>query len=343
LLSLDTAAAQAVRECLLLLRTFIELWLSLLQEQRLNSSMLDPAAAAAAGGTTSSSGQKRDRPADASLQTAAGGSHDDALSLGAGGTRTAPDPASLVVDLHKLEAVLFMLLCSHDESMRCDAYAVLGLLRTLHTRLCLTAEQWGVQPGMPAASGHQQGQQQQQQQVTSPAGTTAIQGAGSGSVHASGAFSSDGVPGAALAGASASGVSGSGPALFSRHKPTTSRDSADFLQTLGTLCACVCDCNCSAGLQQGGIWGYTSADLTPALDTCCTTNTQTNTQTTQASWSHLTRVSCASWMSWTRLVMSEGSVHTTLTRTHTHHTNTHACTPQPHARTPQPHAHTAGR
>lgn len=202
-----------MREGLLLLRSFMESWLALLQEQRLSGSLIDPAAGggAAAGGSHSSSISSSHSSGHRGGGPVAGGGPGLA-----GAAASAPDPASLALDLHKLEGVLFTLLCSHNEGVRCEAYGLLHLLRTLHQQLCVAAEQWGVPPG--GGSGAAQ-QHQQQQAVASPGGSSGVPvGASfSSSVHASGAFGDGSAP---LAAAGA-----------------PSRDSAELLRPFGA-CSC---------------------------------------------------------------------------------------------------------
>lgn len=201
--------------------------------------------AAAMYGSSDSSSHNQQVPAAGQLLLAKGSyegaSHHGPVSAGnacgaGGGTG---DPASLALDLHKLEGVLFMLLCSHDDTIRCDAYGVLGLLRTLHQQLCVTAEQWGLQPGGGGASMQPQ-QPQQQAAPASPRSAATPVGASFSSLNASGAFAGLGESVAtASTGPAASGGSGSGSGpgfFFTRHKTTTSRDSGEFLQALGEKC-----------------------------------------------------------------------------------------------------------
>jgi hypothetical protein len=146
------------------------------------------------------------------------------------------------LDLHRLEGVFIMLLCSFDESIRLDAYTALGVLRTLHQQLYTMAEELGVHvTNMPPATPQQQQQQQpptplqrqQQQQPQQAPGAAAAAAAG----VAGGSFSSvstfTAAEGAAAAAAAAGSSVASGSGMFFRHKATASRESADFMQALG--------------------------------------------------------------------------------------------------------------
>jgi hypothetical protein len=248
---------QTIRECLLLLSKLMEGWLRLLQEQRLSSSSLATAAAADSTSTSSSlsrsSGrieQQRQQVLSSSREAAA------AAGMGAGSIGPAAVPSSssrsssLVLDVHRLEGVLFMLLCSYDEAIRGDALSLLGLTRLLHQELQSLAQQMNIKLGAAAAAQ----QQQQAGAGAAAAGNAAAAGASSSSNALAGLSSSftsiasgvqDSVAslsvgaGAAAAGAAAaaavaaSGGSGSGGGFFFRHKPTMSRDSFEFMQTLG--------------------------------------------------------------------------------------------------------------
>jgi hypothetical protein len=204
-------AVQAVRECLLLLRSFIDLWRSLLHEQCLQGSTLSsrerdtqplqPAAAA-----TSSRGAAADESGAQQQQLDSAG-------------QPALNPASLCMDLHRLEGALLLLLCSHDASIRCDAFRLLGLLRTLHQQLCLAVEQWGLQPGAVVQQQQQQQPLQQHLQLAQQQGAASPHPAG---VSLSASFSSVHEGSRGLAGGPEGGAA---PTLFARHRPSPSRDS----------------------------------------------------------------------------------------------------------------------
>eukprot|EP00878_Enallax_costatus_P012410 GHUV01012961.1.p1 GENE.GHUV01012961.1~~GHUV01012961.1.p1 ORF type:complete len:1005 (+),score=325.04 GHUV01012961.1:1774-4788(+) len=218
--SIPDDAALTTRECMLLLRELMDCWLSLLQKQRLNSSSL---------GSDQSSTKKEQQ----SIVLSKGDLTRQSPSLGKGETAAAAGPApfpaaavasGLVLDVHRLEGVLFVLLCSYNEAVRCDAYGLLGLLRTLHQQLGSMAVQLGIklgsgllQPGLASlpVSG------------TPAAGLGGI-GAGSFSSSISAAEDKSVQP-------SGSGGSGTAGGMFSRHKPTMSKDSLEFMLTLGQL------------------------------------------------------------------------------------------------------------
>lgn len=212
--------AQVTRECLLLLRMFMDLWLNILQEQRLSSSLINPAATGSSG-----SGARQLR----TERLLASSSQDNSGSF-AQFSMEAPestDPACFALDLHRLEGVFFMLLCSFDETIRAEAYSALGMLRTLHQQLYTMAEELGVQRGDAL---------QMQQSQPQPGAGMAAAGAVGGSFSSvtmltAAAAGAEGVVGAAVTPPASSVASGSG--IFFRHKATASRDSAEFMQTLG--------------------------------------------------------------------------------------------------------------
>jgi hypothetical protein len=104
---------QATRECLLLLRNLMQLWLTLLSEES-GGVNLAALAAAAAG-----------LPAPAQQPP-------PSAHRGGGGGSAA---AAAELDLQRLEGTLFVLLCSFDDALRRDAFGSLYALRTLHERL----------------------------------------------------------------------------------------------------------------------------------------------------------------------------------------------------------------
>jgi hypothetical protein len=106
--------AQAARECLLLLRSLMQLWLSLLLEEGRGASLGEVAAGVAASSCS------------AAADLAA--SQDGGCSSGA-----AADGVEL--DLPRLEGVLFVLLGSFDATLRQEAYEALAQARELHQRL----------------------------------------------------------------------------------------------------------------------------------------------------------------------------------------------------------------
>jgi hypothetical protein len=237
------AALQTIREGLLLLSKLMEGWLRLLQEQRLASSSLCTAAGSNSSSLSRSSGriEQQQRSYDASKP-------EPASKEAAAGQATASSSSSsgsLGLDVHRLEGVLFMLLCSYDESIRGDALTLLGLTRLLHQELQSLAQQMNIRLGAPP-----QQQQQQQQAGAGAAGagagasnsSNALAGLSSSFTSVTSSLATAGVQdsvaslshaaggGAAVA---ASGGSGSGGGFFFRHKPTMSRDSFEFMQTLG--------------------------------------------------------------------------------------------------------------
>jgi hypothetical protein len=205
---------------------FMELWLNLLQEQRLSSSLINPAAAGSGNHSSSSS---RKLQAERFLASSSQDTTGSAAAFRIEATEPT-DPACFSLDLHRLEGVFFMLLCSVDEAIRLDAYSALGVLRTLHQQLYTMAEELGVDRG-GASLQMQQSQQQ-------PAGSSGMAAAGavggsfsSVSTLATQAAAAEGGAAAAVTPLASSVASGSG--MFFRHKATASRDSAEFMQTLG--------------------------------------------------------------------------------------------------------------
>lgn len=202
----------------------MELWLSLLQEQRLSSSLISAAT------TRGSSSSSRQLQAERLLASSSQDTSESAAFLNMEHVGSS-DPACFMLDVHRLEGVFFMLLCSYDESIRLDAYGALGLVRTLHTQLFSMAEQLGL---------HQQGEaaQPQPQQAARTAGAAAP-GGGAGTAGSFSSVSTLAAPPAAsdapVAAAStpAAGSVASGSGIFFRHKATASRDSAEFMQVLG--------------------------------------------------------------------------------------------------------------
>lgn len=216
----------------------MKLWMSLLQEQRLRSSLINPCG-------SGSSSSRHQLQAETRLLASSNSSGQGAAGVLRLSTGESADPACFALDLHRLEGVFFMLLCSFDASVRLETYSALGLLRSLHQQLYTMAEELGVhsagnvqppqQPPMPL--------QQQQQEV---AGGVAAGGSGVGGGGVGGSFSSASTL-TAVAGAGAGDVASaagltplagsvaSGSGMFFRHKATASRDSADFLQVLGVL------------------------------------------------------------------------------------------------------------
>lgn len=222
------------RECLLLLRMFMELWLNVLQEQRFSSSFINPAAASS---SSSSRQLQAQRLLASSSQEDASGAAAAAVTFGTDAPESA-DPACFTLDLHRLEGVFFMLLCSFDEAIRLEACSALGVLRTLHQQLYTMAEELGVQQRSGDAL-----------QVQPPAPQPQLVSPGMAAAGAvGGSFSSVGTPTAAAAGGAADSAAAgaaaavtppassiaSGSGMFFRHKATASRDSAEFMQTLGT-------------------------------------------------------------------------------------------------------------
>lgn len=217
---------QVTSDCLSRLSKFMELWLSLLQEQRLSSSLIHPTTANSSNSRQLLAGRLL---ASTSSQDASGTPAAVRTSLEVG-----PEPADAAcysLDLHRLEGVFFMLLCSFDATIRLDAYHALGVLRMLHQQLYTMAAELGVEQG-DAAQPHQvqQGQQPASQVLAGGIGgsfssvsTLTVAGAGQ-----------EGGGAAAAVTPAASVASGSG--MFFRHKATASRDSADFMQTLGGFC-----------------------------------------------------------------------------------------------------------
>ncbi|WIA40102.1 hypothetical protein OEZ86_013510 [Tetradesmus obliquus] len=256
-------STQTIRECLLLLGKLMEGWLALLQQQRLASSSL---CSSARDSSSSSSRieqqqqQQQQRSCDAGrTEQAQQQSWTSSKEAGAAAAGSAAAPGSssssgssgLGLDVHRLDGVLFMLLCSCDEAIRGDALTLLGLTRLLHQELQALAQQMEVTLGAPA-------QQQQQQQQLGSAAAAGVAGAGaSSSNNALAALSSSfasvasslatagvqdsvasmslGAGGAGAAAVAASGGSGSGGGFFFKHKPTISRDSFELMQTLGQL------------------------------------------------------------------------------------------------------------
>lgn len=232
LCALCLCGLQVTRECLLLLRMFMELWLNVLQEQRLRSSFIDPAAS---GSSSSRQLQAQRLLASSSQEDASGAAA--AATFGTDAPESA-DPACFTLDLHRLEGVFFMLLCSFDEAIRLEACSALGVLRTLHQQLYTMAEELGVQQRSGDAL-----------QVQPPAPQPQLASPGMAAAGAvGGSFSCVGTPTAAVAGGAtdsagagaaaavtppASSIA-SGSGMFFRHKATASRDSAEFMQTLGT-------------------------------------------------------------------------------------------------------------
>lgn len=268
---------QVTRECLLLLRMFMELWLSLLQEQRLSSSLINPAVTA--------DGSRQPRAEQLFASSSQDASATTAAALGTEASIGA-DPACFTHDLHRLEGVFFMLLCSFDESIRLDAYSALGLLRTLHQELLAMAEQLGVQPGNPA--------QQQQQQPGAGAVAGACGGSFSSASTLTASIQPDGSAAAAGTPPASSVASAPGSGMFFRHKPTASRDSAEFMQTLGGWCRGGCShaprCKlCCAQLAQCSLLRLSDVEVficdaalpcpstgdSPALNHLCTLTTTT--------------------------------------------------------------------
>jgi hypothetical protein len=264
-----TCCLQTIRECLLLLSKLMEGWMRLLQEQRLASSSLNTAADQRSSNTSiirssgradqqqqpHSSSASRPEPGQpgsfrSSKEAAAAAA---GLGAGAGSTAAASSSSSsrLGLDVHRLEGVLFMLLCSYDEAIRGDALALLDLTRLLHQELQALAQQMEVKLGSNMGQQPQQQQQQQQQQGLAAGGAAA--GASSSSNALAGVSSSftsvassmtaagvqdsvaslSAVAAGSVAAVAASGGSGSGGGFFFRHKPTMSRDSFEFMQTLG--------------------------------------------------------------------------------------------------------------
>jgi hypothetical protein len=260
---------QTIRECLLLLSKLMEGWLRLLQEQCLASSSLSTAADQRSNmmrssgradpqqpHSSSSSSVSRPEPGHpGSFRTSKEAAAAAAAGLGAGSTAAASSSSSssssLGLDVHRLEGVLFMLLCSYDEAIRGDALALLDLTRLLHQELSALTQQLEVKLG--SSTGQQQ--QQQQQQGAAAAAPAAAAGASSSSNALAGVSSSftsvassmtaagvqdsvaslSAVAAGSVAAVAASGGSGSGGGFFFRHKPTMSRDSFEFMQTLGEL------------------------------------------------------------------------------------------------------------
>jgi hypothetical protein len=235
----NDADMQVTRECLLLLRMFMELWLNVLQEQRLSSSFINPAAAA--GSASSRQLEAQRLLASSSQEDASGAAAVAAASFGTDAPECA-DPACFTLDLHRLEGVFFMLLCSFDEAIRLEACSALGVLRTLHQQLYTMAEELGLQ--------QQQRSSGDALQLQPPAAPSQLASPGMAAAGAvGGSFSSVGTPTAAAAAAAggaadsaaaaatppASSVA-SGSGMFFRHKATASRDSAEFMQTLGRSC-----------------------------------------------------------------------------------------------------------
>lgn len=224
-LLLSVAGLQVTRECLLLLRMFMELWLNLLQEQRLSSSLINPAAAGGNRNSSTSRKLQAERLLASSSQDTTGSAA--VFSMAA----TEPtDPACFLLDLHRLEGVFFMLLCSADEAIRLDAYSALGVLRTLHQQLYTMAEELGVERGDASL------QMQQSQQQPGAGSGMAAAGAVGGSFSSVSTLAAQaaGAEGGAAAAVTPSSVA-SGSGMFFRHKATASRDSAEFMQTLGRL------------------------------------------------------------------------------------------------------------
>lgn len=257
---------QTIQECLLLLRKLMEAWLRLLQEQRLASSSLNQDKDTSSTSSSLSSraaGQKQRQhqhsgsKGDAAQLNMRSSKEAPAASAGvaSGGTASAIS-SSLALDVHRLEGVLFMLLCSYNENIRCDAYAILSLTRLLHQELHAIAEQLGLRIGSTVL---------QQQPLLAglaalqPSGVAAGGGGGAApglgpaaggsftsAASSSAAIAQDSSVGASAAGPAASsstslqlaasGNSGSGVGFFFRHKPSMSRESFEFMQTLGEFC-----------------------------------------------------------------------------------------------------------
>jgi hypothetical protein len=217
------AGLQVTRECLLLLRMFMELWLNLLQEQRLSSSLLNPAAAGS--GNWSSRKLQAEQLLASSSQDTTGSAAMFSMEAS-----QPTDSACFSLDLHRLEGVFFMLLCSVNDAIRLDAYSALGVLRTLHQQLYTMAEELGVDRGETSL------QMQQSQQPREASLGMAAAGAVSGSfscVSTPAAQSAVAEGGAATAVTPPASSIASGSGMFFRHKATASRDSAEFMQTLG--------------------------------------------------------------------------------------------------------------
>lgn len=190
---------------MLLLGNLMETWLSLLQEQRLSSSSLSTGKGGSSQEQQQATRVSKGESAQLSLRASKGESAGSAAAVA----------NSLILDVHRLEGVLFMLLCSYDEAVRCDAESLLGLLRTLHQQLGDMAQQLGL-TSLPHISNQ------------AAAGGGGIGGAGSSSFGSS--VSAQDEKSAHQAG---SGGSGTGGGMFSRHKPAMSKDSLEFMATLG--------------------------------------------------------------------------------------------------------------
>lgn len=182
----------------------METWLGLLQEQRLTSSRL--------------CNSKTSKQHDSSPRTAEQGGVADGSAAAAAAAST----SSLVLDVHRMEGILFMLFCSCHESVRCDAYGLIGLLRTLHQQLGAVVQQSGAIPGSGAPAGS-----------SAAAGSQATAVGVGGSSFASNTSAAEDKVASSSSNIQTSGGSGSGVELIRQHKPTISKDSLDFMLTLG--------------------------------------------------------------------------------------------------------------
>jgi hypothetical protein len=127
---------QTARDCLQLLYTLVNAWLVLLRQQELllglSSAGGTPARLEPEGhglpGASSALEEYSGNPGAAAGSMAYKGS--GSFSSGLGYSSNAG------LDLHRLEGVMFMLLCSNDHLLRRDAFFLMRLLRQLHQELC---------------------------------------------------------------------------------------------------------------------------------------------------------------------------------------------------------------
>ena len=284
---------QTARDCLQLLYTLVNAWLVLLKQQELLLGLSNAGSVLVHGHASGGSegpgaslpsfdpSHYLDAPTSANVAAAAAGgtfkgSGSFGTGLGYGGAGG--------LDLHRLEGVMFMLLCSNDHLLRRDAFFLLRLLRQLHQELCKASS---MEPAATAAGGSSTSRaaavaanslRKRLLSSGDAAARSAAAGLGSGgasgrvgvldgaggSIAAANGGTSQGVgiSGGGGSGASslnATGGAGTGGGLegllaiagnvadsaasssslvsgigfFSRHRPTLSRESVDFLPSFG--------------------------------------------------------------------------------------------------------------